>query len=110
MLLTWVDGEVADTMPADDRGLYYADGAFETMSCHDGYIQHEGLHRSRLTRALKALGVTSAVEHGARIFVTAGQSDKVYPQRLSAARVIALRIALRCCEYPLGNTASTCWS
>ena len=29
MSLTWVDGVAADTVPADDRGLNYADGAFE---------------------------------------------------------------------------------
>ena len=52
MSLTWVDGVAADTVPADDRGLNYADGAFETLSCHEGRIQHEDLHRSRLTRAL----------------------------------------------------------
>ena len=73
MSLTWVDGVAADTVPADDRGLHYADGAFETLSCHEGGIQHEGLHRSRLTRALSALGVTSAVEHSERLFEEAGR-------------------------------------
>ena len=73
MLLTWVDGVPADTLPADDRGLNYSDGAFETLSCHEGRIQHEDLHRSRLTRALTALGVTSAAEQGERLFANAGQ-------------------------------------
>ena len=68
MSLTWVDGVVADTVPADDRGLHYADGAFETLSCYGGFIQHKALHRSRLARALAALGVTSAAEHSARLF------------------------------------------
>ena len=73
MSLTWVDGVAAETVPADDRGLHYADGAFETLSCHEGRIQHEDLHRSRLTRALAALRVTSAAEQGARLFAEAGQ-------------------------------------
>ena len=73
MLLTWVDGVAADTLPADDRGLNYSDGAFETLSCHEGRIQHEDLHRSRLTRALSALGVTSASEQGERLFANARQ-------------------------------------
>ncbi len=73
MLLTWVDGVAADTLPADDRGLNYSDGAFETLSCHEGRIQHEDLHRSRLTRALTALGITSASEQGERFFANAGQ-------------------------------------
>ena len=41
MSLTWVDGVAADTVPADDRGLNYADGAFETLSCYEGRIEHE---------------------------------------------------------------------
>ena len=73
MLLTWVDGVAADTVPADDRGLNYSDGAFETLSCHEGRIQHEDLHRSRLTRALAALAVTSAAEQGERLFTNAAQ-------------------------------------
>ena len=73
MSLTWVDGVAAETVPADDRGLHYADGAFETLSCHEGRIQHEDLHRSRLTRALAALRVTSAAEQGARLVAEAGQ-------------------------------------
>lgn len=73
MSLTWVDGVAAETVPADDRGLNYADGAFETLSCHEGSIQHEGLHRNRLARALSALGVTSAAEHSERLFEEAGR-------------------------------------
>lgn len=73
MSFTWVDGVAADTVPADDRGLNYADGAFETLSCQEGYIQHEDLHRSRLTRALSALGLTSAADHSERLFKEAGR-------------------------------------
>ena len=73
MSLTWVDGVAADTVPADDRGLHYADGAFETLSCHEGCIQHEALHRGRLTRALTALGVPTATEQGERLFEDAGR-------------------------------------
>ncbi len=77
MSLTWVDGVAADTVPADDRGLNYADGAFETLSCHEGIIQHEDLHHNRLTRALAALQVTSATEQVARLFADAGQCLRV---------------------------------
>jgi len=73
MSLTWVDGVAADTVPADDRGLNYADGAFETLSCHEGCIQHEDLHRSRLIRALTALQVTGAAGQGERLFEEAGR-------------------------------------
>ena len=73
MSLTWVDGVAADTVPADDRGLNYADGAFETLSCYEGHIQHQHLHQNRLIRALAALGIPSAAEQGERLFDHAGQ-------------------------------------
>lgn len=73
MSLTWVDGVAADTVPADDRGLNYADGAFETLSCQEGCIQHEALHRGRLTRALTALQVSGAAEQSERLFEDAGR-------------------------------------
>ncbi len=72
MSLTWVDGVAADTVPADDRGLNYADGTFETLSCREGRIQHEELHRGRLIRALTALQISNAPEQGSRLFAEAG--------------------------------------
>ena len=77
MSLTWVDGVAGDTIPADDRGLNYADGAFETLSCDEGRIWHEDLHRSRLIRALTALKVVGAADSGARIFEEAGHCLKI---------------------------------
>ena len=76
MSLTWVDGVSIDTVPADDRGLHYADGAFETLSCDQGRIQHEDLHLARLARALTALHVAGAGEHSERLFADVGRCLK----------------------------------
>ena len=73
MSLTWVDGVAADTVPADDRGLNYADGAFETLSCHEGRIELKDLHQNRLTRALIALHIRDAAEQSAHLFADAGR-------------------------------------
>ncbi len=73
MSFTWVDGVAADTVPADDRGLNYADGAFETLSCHEGRIELKDLHQNRLTRALIALHVRDAAEQSAHLFADAGR-------------------------------------
>ena len=43
------------SIPLDDRGLNYADGAFETMSCSSGEIACQSLHSDRLSLALEAL-------------------------------------------------------
>ncbi len=45
---TWVDGIAADAVPADDRGLLYGDGLFETVSCVDGSPRFLELHLQRL--------------------------------------------------------------
>ena len=51
----WVDGKAGTGIPLDDRGLNYADGAFETMSCVTGEIACQSLHSERLSLALEAL-------------------------------------------------------
>ena len=51
---TWIDGVAAHAVPADDRGLNYADGAFETLYCTDGKIACRDLHQTRLGVALGA--------------------------------------------------------
>src|SRR5210317_1835551 len=52
---SWINGEEATTIPVDDRGLNYADGAFETFLCRDGRIMCRPLHEERLSKALSAL-------------------------------------------------------
>ena len=53
---TWVDGAAAVAVPADDRGLNYADGAFETLHCNAGILACSDLHEARLGSALERLG------------------------------------------------------
>jgi hypothetical protein len=138
MSLTWVDGVAGDTVPADDRGLNYADGAFETLSCDEGRIWHEDLHRSRLIRALTALQVVGAADLGAHLFEEAGQclktarthwhrsldgdqglrtsgvhtakgiSATVYSARLSRPRFLTISIAMRYRCDSLGGSATVC--
>ena len=58
---TWVDGAVTDRVPADDRGLNYADGAFETLACKEGSIQCLSLHHRRLANAFEGLSFSDPV-------------------------------------------------
>jgi 4-amino-4-deoxychorismate lyase len=44
----WVDGVAAETVPADDRGLLYGDGLFETLRCDAGGPRFLALHLRRL--------------------------------------------------------------
>lgn len=51
----WVDGVAADTVPADDRGLLYGDGLFETLRCDPGAPRFLELHLRRLQAGCAAL-------------------------------------------------------
>ncbi len=52
-----VNGAEATGVAADDRGLQYGDGLFETMSAADGRIRHFGLHMARLEEGCFRLGI-----------------------------------------------------
>jgi branched-chain amino acid aminotransferase len=59
-----VEGELVDranaTVPVDDRGFQYGDGAFETMRAYGGTLFALDEHFDRLDRSCDALGL----EHG----------------------------------------------
>ena len=73
MLHTWIDGMPADVVPVDDRGLNYADGAFETLLCTRGQILGAQLHEARLALGLSRLAFPNAVSLAENVFATARQ-------------------------------------
>lgn len=52
-----IDGLAATTLSAEDRGLHYGDGVFETMRCRDGRVRWLDLHLARLQRGCERLGI-----------------------------------------------------
>lgn len=54
-VLTWVDGEPGAMVPADDRGLLYGDGLFETLVSRAGRVCFLDLHWQRLAQGCAAL-------------------------------------------------------
>lgn len=56
-LQCWIDGEPRGEVAADDRGLFYGDGVFETIAWRDGVLRFAGLHLARLRRGLATLGI-----------------------------------------------------
>jgi 4-amino-4-deoxychorismate lyase len=57
MTACWVDGAAADAVPADDRGLLYGDGLFETLRCGQGEPRFLELHLQRLQAGCAALAL-----------------------------------------------------
>jgi 4-amino-4-deoxychorismate lyase len=55
-MITWVDGVPAGCVPADDRGLAYGDGLFETMAVERGSIRLLDRHLERAALGCRRLG------------------------------------------------------
>ena len=58
----WVDGTLADSVPADDRGLNLADGVFETLRVEEGKVALANSHCERLSRGLSLLAFAEPEE------------------------------------------------
>ncbi len=52
-----IDGAIADSIGAGDRGLHYGHGLFETMRVDRGEIPLWPRHRARLVRGARLLGI-----------------------------------------------------
>ena len=51
---SWIDGVRGETLPADDRGLHYGDGLFETIGVRAGIARFLEAHLARLTLGMRA--------------------------------------------------------
>ena len=52
-----INGTESTRVSADDRGLLYGDGLFETMAATDGRVRHLDLHLARLEEGCRRLGM-----------------------------------------------------
>lgn len=57
MVLSFVDGQIANSLALDDRGLAYGDGCFTTALVIDGKVQMLEQHISRLVNQTQRLGL-----------------------------------------------------
>lgn len=106
-----INGRPASAIPADDRGLLYGDGLFETVAFHRGRSVLWPLHMERLAEGCRRLGlpmpdpdrlheealeVIGGEAHAAvRITLTRGSGGRAYrppteaePNRIVAARAL----------------------
>lgn len=104
--MIFVDGEETGMIPADDRGLAYGDGLFETLRARHGQMPLLDFHLQRLEAGLHALGFpevphaelvselkTAAAHVGegiVKLIVTRGSGGRGYapPVHASARRVV----------------------
>jgi len=57
---TWVNGTRTDHVPADDRGLAYGDGVFETLLVREGRPRFLDAHLARLSKGCARLRIPFA--------------------------------------------------
>ena len=62
----WIDGIPGETVPADDRGLQYGDGLFETIVVRNGRARFLDAHLARLDLGCQRLGIPFASSAGLR--------------------------------------------
>ena len=54
---TWIDGVRGENLPADDRGLHYGDGLFESIGLRAGVVRFLEAHLARLASGCVRLGI-----------------------------------------------------
>ena len=130
-----VNGVASDdpfvAIAADDRGLNYGDGLFETMLCRDGTVRFIDAHLQRLANGCARLGIAATdeavlreeirkVSAGAsgvvKILMTRGAGGRGYrpPTDIAPTRIVSLNalppparsnVNVRWCEMRLGRNA-----
>ncbi|MEW6646916.1 MAG: aminodeoxychorismate lyase [Pseudomonadota bacterium] len=103
-----IDGKDSDQIAADDRGLLYGDGLFETLAVRDGVPQLWPQHLARLQRDCARLGIvppplellqTEALQLCAgharavlKIIITRGSGGRGYrlPEHAMPRRILSL--------------------
>jgi 4-amino-4-deoxychorismate lyase len=58
VLGTWIDGVESRALPADDRGLQYGDGVFETLLVRERKVRFLDAHLARLANGLARLHIS----------------------------------------------------
>ena len=58
-IASWVDGVRGDSLPADDRGLAYGDGVFETVLVRQGSARFLDAHLARLSLGCTRLAIAA---------------------------------------------------
>jgi 4-amino-4-deoxychorismate lyase len=66
VLARWVDGVPTDVLPADDRGLQYGDGLFETLLIRGGKPRFLEAHLARLSLGCTRLAIPFAAQRELR--------------------------------------------
>ena len=97
----WIDGVRGETLPADDRGLHYGDGLFESIGVRAGVARFLESHLARLASGCARLGISfnSMTELRAEI----AQASALAPPRAVLKIIVTRGSAVRRGYAPQGG-------
>jgi 4-amino-4-deoxychorismate lyase len=98
----WVDGIEGNAVPADDRGLQYGDGLFETILVRNGSPRFLDAHLARLQRGLARLAIPFAAQAELRADITRAVERA---PRLAILKIIVTRGTAQTRGYAPPKTA-----
>jgi 4-amino-4-deoxychorismate lyase len=98
---TWIDGVAGNLVPADDRGLQYGDGLFETIVIRNGIPRFLEAHRARLQRGLRRLGIRFTADAGLDAEIAAAAA---MAPTLAVLKIIVTRGSARRGYAPAGES------
>jgi 4-amino-4-deoxychorismate lyase len=97
---TWIDGVPGDVLPADDRGLHYGDGVFETILVRAGRPRFLEAHLTRLSLGCARLTIPFASMPALRAEIAAAAAAA---PALAVIKVIVTRGSAQRRGYAPGN-------
>jgi 4-amino-4-deoxychorismate lyase len=101
---SWIDGVAGDVLPADDRGLHYGDGVFETILVRAGKPRFLEAHLARLTLGCTRLAIPIASMPALRAEIASAAASA---PALAVIKVIITRGSAQRRGYaPQGNEAA----
>jgi 4-amino-4-deoxychorismate lyase len=101
---TWIDGVRTDSLPADDRGLHYGDGLFETIVVRAGRARFLEAHLARLESGCERLGMRFLAMAGLRSEIAAAINQA--PPRAILKIIVTRGSAVRRGYAPQGTESA----
>jgi len=97
----WIDGVSGGAVPADDRGLHYGDGLFETLRIRSGTVRFLEAHLARLALGCERLRISFAAMPELRADIAA--AARLAPPQAVLKVIVTRGSAIRRGYAPAGH-------
>jgi 4-amino-4-deoxychorismate lyase len=101
---SWIDGVRGEALPADDRGLHYGDGLFESIGVRAGVARFLEAHLARLASGCARLGIRFSLMAELRAEIAAALA--LAPPRAMLKIIVTRGSAMRRGYAPQGTESA----